>query len=576
MAATNLSSFSSSLSKPTPLPLNSPQTHLSVPSKTLQKPSFFSHKASFSHTHKTALTVSSKNPISEFFSTNNTNPDDHYVSFDDDDKPREECGVVGIYGDSEASRLCYLALHALQHRGQEGAGIVTVQNDVLQSVTGVGLVSEVFSESKLDQLPGDLSIGHVRYSTAGASMLKNVQPFVAGYRFGSVGVAHNGNLVNYRSLRAKLEENGSIFNTSSDTEVVLHLIAISKDRPFVMRIVDACQQVEGAYSMVFLTKDKLVAVRDPFGFRPLVMGRRSNGAVVFASETCALDLIEATYEREVFPGEVVVVDKTGIQSLCLMPHPQPKQCIFEHIYFALPNSVIFGRSVYESRRRFGEILATESPVDCDVVIAVPDSGVVAALGYAAKAGVPFQQGLIRSHYVGRTFIEPSQKIRDFGVKLKLSPVRAVLEGKRVVVVDDSIVRGTTSSKIVRLIKEAGAKEVHMRIASPPIIGSCYYGVDTPSSEELISNRMSTEEIREFIGSDSLSFLPIGSLQKLLAEDAPNYCYACFSGKYPVEPRELKVKRVGDFVDDGINGSLESIDGGWVQAKPKSELEVSTA
>lgn len=573
MAATNLSSFSSSLSKPTPLPLNSPQTHVSLPSKTLQKPSFFSHKPSFSHTQKTSLTVSSKNPISEFFTTN---PDDHSVSFDDDDKPREECGVVGIYGDSEASRLCYLALHALQHRGQEGAGIVTVQNDVLQSVTGVGLVSEVFSESKLDQLPGDLSIGHVRYSTAGASMLKNVQPFVAGYRFGSVGVAHNGNLVNYRSLRAKLEENGSIFNTSSDTEVVLHLIAISKDRPFVMRIVDACQQVEGAYSMVFLTKDKLVAVRDPFGFRPLVMGRRSNGAVVFASETCALDLIEATYEREVFPGEVVVVDKTGIQSLCLMPHPQPKQCIFEHIYFALPNSVIFGRSVYESRRRFGEILATESPVDCDVVIAVPDSGVVAALGYAAKAGVPFQQGLIRSHYVGRTFIEPSQKIRDFGVKLKLSPVRAVLEGKRVVVVDDSIVRGTTSSKIVRLIKEAGAKEVHMRIASPPIIGSCYYGVDTPSSEELISNRMSTEEIREFIGSDSLSFLPIDSLQKLLAEDAPNYCYACFSGKYPVEPRELKVKRVGDFVDDGINGSLESIDGGWVQAKPKSELEVGTA
>ncbi|KAK4562516.1 hypothetical protein RGQ29_005140 [Quercus rubra] len=573
MAATNLSSFSSSLSKPTPLPLNSPQTHVSLPYKTLQKPSFFSHKPSFSHTQKTSLTVSSKNPISEFFTTN---PDDHSVSFDDDDKPREECGVVGIYGDSEASRLCYLALHALQHRGQEGAGIVTVQNDVLQSVTGVGLVSEVFSESKLDQLPGDLSIGHVRYSTAGASMLKNVQPFVAGYRFGSVGVAHNGNLVNYRSLRAKLEENGSIFNTSSDTEVVLHLIAISKDRPFVMRIVDACQQVEGAYSMVFLTKDKLVAVRDPFGFRPLVMGRRSNGAVVFASETCALDLIEATYEREVFPGEVVVVDKTGIQSLCLMPHPQPKQCIFEHIYFALPNSVIFGRSVYESRRRFGEILATESPVDCDVVIAVPDSGVVAALGYAAKAGVPFQQGLIRSHYVGRTFIEPSQKIRDFGVKLKLSPVRAVLEGKRVVVVDDSIVRGTTSSKIVRLIKEAGAKEVHMRIASPPIIGSCYYGVDTPSSEELISNRMSTEEIREFIGSDSLSFLPIDSLQKLLAEDAPNYCYACFSGKYPVEPRELKVKRVGDFVDDGINGSLESIDGGWVQAKPKSELEVGTA
>lgn len=423
----------------------------------------------------------------------------------------------------------------------------------------------MFNQSKLEQLPGESAIGHVRYSTAGSSMLKNVQPFVAGYRFGSVGVAHNGNLVNYRSLRAKLEDSGSIFNTSSDTEVVLHLIAISKARPFVLRIVDACEQLQGAYSMLFLTEDKLVAVRDPFGFRPLVMGRRSNGAVVFASETCALDLIEATYEREVYPGEVVVVDKDGVHSLCLMPHPEPKKCVFEHIYFSMPNSVVFGKSVYESRRAFGEILATEAPVDCDVVIAVPDSGVVAALGFAAKAGVAFQQGLIRSHYVGRTFIEPSQKIRDFGVKLKLSPVRAVLEGKRVVVVDDSIVRGTTSSKIVRLIKEAGAKEVHMRIASPPIIASCYYGVDTPSSEELISNRMSVEEIREFIGCDSLAFLPINSMKKLYGQDAPNYCYACFSGNYPVLPTELKVKRVGDFVDDGLNGSIESIDGGWVQA-----------
>nr|KYP68286.1 hypothetical protein KK1_021907 [Cajanus cajan] len=455
----------------------------------------------------------------------------------EDEKPREECGVVGIYGDPEASRLCYLALHALQHRGQEGAGIVTVHNNVLQSITGVGLVSDVFSESKLDQLPGSLAIGHVRYSTAGQSMLKNVQPFVAGYRFGSVGVAHNGNLVNYRTLRSHLEESGSIFNTTSDTEVVLHLIATSKHRPFILRIVDACEKIQGAYSIVFVTEDKLVAVRDPFGFRPLVMGRRSNGAVVFASETCALDLIEATYEREVFPGEVLVVDKNGIQSLCLMTHPQPKQCIFEHIYFALPNSVVFGRSVYESRRQFGEILATESPVDCDVVIAVPDSGVVAALGYAAKAGVPFQQGLIR-----------------------------------VVVVDDSIVRGTTSSKIVRLLKEAGAKEVHMRIASPPIIGSCYYGVDTPSSEELISNRMSVEEIRDFIGSDSLAFLPFDSLKRLLGNESPNFCYACFSGNYPVEPRELKVKRVGDFVDDGLNGSLESIDGGWVQAN-RNQIKV---
>ncbi|XWS55014.1 hypothetical protein CRYUN_Cryun10bG0138500 [Craigia yunnanensis] len=398
---------------------------------------------------------------------------------------------------------------------------------------------------------------------------KKVQPFVAGYRFGSVGVAHNGNLVNYRALRAMLEDNGSIFNTSSDTEVVLHLIAISKARLFFLRIVDACEKLEGAYSMVFVTEDKIVAVHDPHGFRPLVMGRRSNGAVVFASETCALDLIEATYEREVYPGEVLMVDKKdGVQSLCLMPHPEPKQCIFEHIYFALPNSVVFGRSVYESRHIFGEILATEAPVDCNVVIAVLDSGVVAALGYAAKAGVPFQQGLIRSHYVGRTFIEPSQKIRDFGVNLKLSPVRGVLEGKRVVVVDDSIVRGTTSSKIVRLIKEAGAKEVHMRIASPPIIASCYYGVDTPSSEELISNRMSVEEIREFIGCDSLAFLPFDSLKKMSGSDSPNFCYACFSGKYPVMPREVKVKRVGDFLDDGLNGPIDSIDGGWVKG-PRS-------
>ncbi|KAL8060250.1 hypothetical protein ABFX02_02G012300 [Erythranthe guttata] len=525
----------------------------SVFPKTLQKPL---------HT-----TQSKNNPISDIISTYRNSTSTEYTdttifSDDDDDKPREECGVVGIYGDPEAARLCYLSLHALQHRGQEGAGIVSVHDNILHSVTGVGLVSEVFSESKLAKLPGDIAIGHVRYSTAGSSMLKNVQPFVAGYRFGSVGVAHNGNLVNYQSLRAELEENGSIFNTSSDTEVVLHLIAISKARPFFMRIVEACEKLEGAYSMVFLTEDKLVAVRDPFGFRPLVMGRKSNGAVVFASETCALDLIEATYEREVYPGEVLVVDKEGVQSLCLMPHPEPKSCVFEHIYFSLPNSVVFGRSVYESRHAFGEILATEAPVDCDVVIAVPDSGVVAALGYAAKAGVPFQQGLIRSHYVGRTFIEPSQKIRDFGVKLKLSPVRAVLEGKRVVVVDDSIVRGTTSSKIVRLLKESGAKEVHMRIASPPIIASCYYGVDTPSPGELISNRMSVDEIREFIGSDSLAFLPMDKLTEYLGGDAKGFCYACFSGNYPVEPKG-KVKRIGDSLDDGLTGSMESIDGGWL-------------
>ncbi|KAK7310589.1 hypothetical protein RJT34_08183 [Clitoria ternatea] len=540
MAAPNLSTLSSSsLCKPYSFPLNTQPTNTACNfplSKIIQNPkTTLSHKTS---SFSSLSCKNSNNPLSQFFSNN------------DDEKPREECGVVGIYGDPEASYYCYRALHALQHRGQEGAGIVAVNDNILRSITGVGLVSEVFNEAKLRQLPGTSAIGHVRYSTAGQSMLKNVQPFVAGYLFGSVGVAHNGNLVNYHSLREKLEDNGSIFNTTSDTEVVLHLIATSKYRPFILRLVDACEKLQGAFSFVFITEDKLVAVRDPFGFRPLVMGKKSNGAIVFASETCALDSIDATYEREVYPGEVLVVDNNGVQSLCLVSHPIPKQCIFEHIYFSLPNSVVFGRSVYETRRKLGEILATESPVECDVVIAVPDSGVVAALGYAEKAGVAFQQGLIRSHYVGRTFIEPSQKIRDIAVKLKLSPVRSVLEGKRVVVVDDSIVRGTTSSKIVRLIKEAGAKEVHMRIACPPIIGSCYYGVDTPSSQELISNRMNVEQVREFIGSDSLAFVPLDSLKSLLGSDSANYCYACFSGNYPVEP---------------FNGSFEqSLDEVWVR------------
>ncbi|CAM8899285.1 unnamed protein product [Rhodiola kirilowii] len=574
MAATRLATFSimtekSFISTPTPS-----QTLIYLNPKTLSKPSIgkFPIPSISHHSRKTHVRIWSQNPISDVI---RSDPDGNFADSayeDDDDKPREECGVVGIYGDPEASRLCYLALHALQHRGQEGAGIVSVENRVLKSVTGMGLVSEVFDESKLKQLPGSCAIGHVRYSTAGSSMLKNVQPFVAGYKFGSVGVAHNGNLVNYRALRAELEGNGSIFNTTSDTEVVLHLMAISKQRPLFLRIVEACEKIQGAYSMVFATEDKLVAVRDPHGFRPLVMGRKKNGAVVFASETCALDLIEAEYEREVAPGELLVVDGEGVQSFCLMEHhPQPKACIFEHIYFALPSSVVFGRSVYESRRAIGEILATEAPVECDVVIAVPDSGVVAAIGYAAKAGVPFQQGLIRSHYVGRTFIEPSQKIRDFGVKLKLAPVKAVLEGKRVVVVDDSIVRGTTSTKIVRLLRDAGAKEVHMRIASPPIIGSCYYGVDTPSKKELISSSKQVDEVCKYIGADSLAFLALESLHEMLGKDAPNFCYACFSGNYPVLPVDEteKIKTIGDFVDDGVSGDLDSINGGWVRTGKES-------
>ncbi|EOA19011.1 hypothetical protein CARUB_v10007662mg [Capsella rubella] len=483
------------------------------------------------------ISVSCRRPLYPVFSARTQATTD----LDDDDKPHEECGVVGIYGDPEASRLSYLALHALQHRGQEGAGIVAANQNGLDSITGVGLVSDVFNESKLNNLPGDIAIGHVRYSTSGVSMLKNVQPFIATCKLGSFAVAHNGNFLNYKQLKTKLEEDGSIFITSSDTELVLHLIAKSKAKTFLSRLIDACEKLRGAYSMVFVFENKLIAVRDPFGFRPLVMGRRRNGAVVFASETCALDLIDATYEREVYPGEIVVVDGThGDSSMFMISHPETKQCVFEHGYFSQPNSIVFGRSVYETRRKYGEILATVAPVDCDVVIAVPDSGTVAALGYADKAGVPFQIGLLRSHYAKRTFIEPTQKIRDFAVKVKLSPVRAIIEGKRVVVVDDSIVRGTTSMKIVRLLRDAGAKEVHMRIALPPMIASCYYGVDTPRSQELISSKLSVEEIKKHINCDSLAFLPLDCLKEVYGPvGSKRYCYACFTGDYPVTTTETE-------------------------------------
>ncbi|XP_072964142.1 amidophosphoribosyltransferase, chloroplastic-like [Typha angustifolia] len=471
------------------------------------------------------------------------------VSFSSD-KPREECGVVGVVGDSDAAGLCYLGLQKLQHRGEEGAGIVASDSSSLRSVTGLGLVADVFSNpSLLSSLTGPAAIGHVRYSTAGAAASSsNVQPFLAGYRFGQLAVAHNGNLVNYRLLRSQLESRGSIFNTSSDTEVILHLIATSTARPLLSRIVEACEALEGAYSLLFLTAQKLFAVRDPFGFRPLVMGRRPNGAIAFASETCALDLIDATYEREVQPGEVVVVDTRdmSVSSACLMPRKPRKACIFEHIYFALPNSIVFGRAVHDSRSAFGRALAEESPAPgADVVIPVPDSGFYAALGFSQASGIPFQQGLLRSHYVGRTFIQPSQHIRDLAVKLKLSPVRGVLEGRSVVVVDDSIVRGTTSSKIVSLLRDAGAREVHMRIASPPVVGSCYYGVDTPSADELISNRMNTEGVRREIGSDSLAFLSLDKLRGLLGDEAPTFCDACFSREYPVPLREPEVVCVGE-------------------------------
>ncbi|CAO1942450.1 unnamed protein product [Urochloa humidicola] len=459
---------------------------------------------------------------------------------DGDDHPREECGVFGVIGDPGASSICYLGLQHLQHRGEEGAGIAASGADgKLKSVTGLGLVGDVFGDpARLAKLPGDAAIGHVRYSTAGASSMRNVQPFLAAYRFGQLAVAHNGNLVNYQALRNKLEAQGSIFNTSSDTEVILHLIATSLSRPLLSRICDACERLAGAYSLLFLTADKLFAVRDPFGFRPLVMGRRPNGAIVFSSETCAFQLIDAAYEREVEPGEVVVVDRRdmSVSYACLVPHRPRKSCVFEHIYFALPNSVVFGHAVQERRTVYGRALAEESPAPtADVVIPVPDSGFYAALGFAQASNLEFQQGLIRWHYSGRSFIQPTQGIRDLKVKLKLSPVRSVIDGRSVVVVDDSLVRGTTSSKIVRMLRDAGAREVHMRIASPPVIGSCLYGIDTPSEGELISNRMDLEGVRRTIGCDSLAFLSLDKLHSIYGDEANELCDACFSRNYPVLP-----------------------------------------
>ncbi len=454
---------------------------------------------------------------------------DHEDPFD---KLKEECGVVGVFGHTEAAHLAYLALHALQHRGQEGAGIATSDGERIRTRRGQGLVGDVFDPGKLEDLQGSAAIGHVRYSTAGGSVVRNVQPFTVSTRTGQVSIAHNGNLVNAAAVRSELEERGSIFNTSSDTEVILHLIAASHQPTFVNRLVDALMRVKGAYSLVLLTPDRLVAVRDPCGFRPLVLGE-VDGAPIVVSETCALDLLGGRYIREVEPGEMVIVDDRGVSSLSPFPRQTRRACVFEHIYFARPNSVVFGDSVYQTRYRHGQLLAQVMPVVADMVIPVPDSGTPAALGYASGSGVPFQQGLIRSHYVGRTFIEPTQKIRDFGVKLKLSPVPSVISGRRLVVVDDSLVRGTTSRKIVRLLREAGAAEVHLRIASPPIRGSCFYGINTPTQSELIAFENDMEAICDFVGADSLAYLPLEFMRRDLGTRAESFCDACFSCEYPI-------------------------------------------
>ena len=490
------------------------------------------------------------------------------------DKFNDECGVFGIVGHHDAANLAYLGLYALQHRGQESAGIATVSSEPVRSDGNLGTVAEsdgtgeriparstprihvekdmgyvadIFTQERLARLPGQTAVGHVRYSTAGGSFVANAQPLVATTSKGPVAVAHNGNLVNGAALRRELEESGAIFNTMSDTEVVVHLIARSRTANAEKAVVDALSQVTGAFSIVIMTPERIFACRDPWGFRPLVIGR-IDGALCVASETCAFDLIGAEVVREVQPGEIVAIERSPHGATIRPVHQfgaeRQARCVFEHVYFARPDSDVFGQNVGSVRKRFGARLAHEHPVAADIVVPVPDSGVFAALGYAQASGIPFEFGLVRNHYVGRTFIEPKQSIRHFGVKVKLNPVRKIVEGKRIVLIDDSIVRGTTSKKIVRMLKDAGAAEVHMRISSPPTTGPCYYGIDTPKRRELIANLKSVEEIREYIEADSLGYLSSEGMLAAVAAGSEDpgqlYCTACFTGEYPVTHEDFAI------------------------------------
>ncbi len=455
------------------------------------------------------------------------------------DKLREECGVVAIHGHPDAAHQVYLGLYALQHRGQESAGIAAADGTNLSNIKGMGLVADIFSEEVLAKLHGDMAIGHTRYSTTGDSALLNAQPIRVDSTKGLIAIAHNGNLVNLGNVRAKLEREGAFFQTTSDSEIIVQLIAHSKEGTLVDAIADSLRQVDGAFSIVMMTRDRVFAARDPRGFRPLSMGRITNpdgpDTIVFASETCAFDLLRAKFERDVQPGELVMVTRDGVTSRQYSTGIPQSSCIFEHVYFARPDSKIFNRWVQESREEMGRQLVRESHVDADLVVPVPDSGVTAAIGYAAESGLPFRFGLIRNHYVGRTFIEPEQRVRDFGVKLKLNPVRNLLEGKRIILIDDSIIRGTTSRKIVRMVRAAGAKEVHLRISCPPTISPCFYGVDTPRKRELIAANNSIEEIRQYIEADSLAYLSLEGLQKACEGGEGNhFCVACYTGEYPTQ------------------------------------------
>ncbi len=457
------------------------------------------------------------------------------------------CGVFGVFNNSSASHLTFLGLHALQHRGQESAGIAVSDGYGINLKLGEGLVTKVFKEEDLNELKGDIAIGHVRYSTAGGSDPKNIQPLFAHFYGGSFAIAHNGNLTNATELRKKLESEGAIFRSTSDTEVFIHLIAKAKEPPpshimlhkndeiFLPLVFDAMKKVKGAYSLVILREKQLIAVRDPYGFRPLVLGKNRSGSFFVASETCALDIVDAEYLRDIKPGEVLVIDDAGMRSYFPLDHSdKPNKCIFEFVYFARPDSLIFKDWVYEIRKEMGRTLAEEFKIDADCVIPVLDSGLLAAKGYSEKSGIPLEIGLVRNHYVGRSFIQPKQEIRDLSVRLKLNPVKQVVEGKRIIVVDDSLVRGTTSKKIVNMLRKAGAKEIHFLLSSPPVISPCYYGIDTPTKEELIAANMSVEEIRKFIGADSLHYLSLeGMIAAANKHQQKGFCTACFTGEYPV-------------------------------------------
>lgn len=448
------------------------------------------------------------------------------------DKFKDECGVFGIFGHPEAANMTYLGLYALQHRGQESAGIAASDGEQVRVSRAMGYVADTINAETLATLPGDLAMGHVRYSTAGESRLANAQPILIECAHGQIAIGHNGNLVNAGELREHLVMQGSIFQSSSDTEVVLHLYARSKAPTAQDALVESISQLQGAFSLVLMTRDKLMAVRDPHGFRPLALGRLDDAYVV-CSETCALDLIGATYVRDVEPGELLVIDRGGPRSFKPFPPAPLSHCVFEHVYFARPDSYVFGRSVNEIRTNLGRVLAHEQPAGADVIVPLPDSGVCAAMGYAEVSGIALRMGLIRNHYVGRTFIQPQSAIRHFGVKVKLNPVRSILDGQRVVLVDDSIVRGTTSRKIVKMVRAAGAREVHVRISCPPTISPCFYGIDTPSKSELIGATHSVEEIRDFLEADSLGYLSLEGLLKSVGAGSQHYCTSCYTGIYPV-------------------------------------------